>query len=70
MAAEDKKQSVGPVTFTRQVRAEGNKVTWTSRQETIAATIMVIIMSIVVALFLFFTDQIIGAAVRMITGLG
>lgn len=70
MAAEDKKQSVGPMTFIRQVRAEGNKVTWTSRQETIAATIMVIVMSIIVALFLFLADQIIGWAVRMITGLG
>lgn len=70
MAAEDKKQSVGPMTFIRQVRAEGNKVTWTSRQETIAATIMVIVMSIIVALFLFLADQIIGSVVRMITGLG
>jgi preprotein translocase subunit SecE len=70
MAAEDKKQSVGPVTFTRQVRAEGNKVTWTSRQETISATIMVIVMSILVALFLFLADQLIGWVVGMITGLG
>ncbi|MEM1151374.1 MAG: preprotein translocase subunit SecE [Pseudomonadota bacterium] len=70
MAAEDKKQSVGPVTYMRQVRAEGSKVTWTSRQETIAATIMVIIMSILVALFLFLADQVIGWLVRMITGLG
>ncbi|MEL6663811.1 MAG: preprotein translocase subunit SecE [Pseudomonadota bacterium] len=70
MAAEDKKQSVGPLTFVRQVRAEGNKVTWTSRQETIAATIMVIVMSILVALFLFFADQIINWVVGMITGLG
>lgn len=70
MAAKDKKQSVGPVTFARQVRAEGAKVTWTSRQETLAATVMVIVMSIIVALFLFLADQIIGAVVRMITGLG
>jgi len=70
MAAEDKKQSVGPVTFTRQVRAEGNKVTWTSRQETVSATIMVIVMSILVALFLFLADQLIGWVVGMITGLG
>lgn len=70
MAAEDKNQSVGPITFSRQVRAEGSKVTWTSRQETIAATIMVIVMSIIVALFLFLADQIIGTIVRMITGLG
>ncbi|MCI4644194.1 MAG: preprotein translocase subunit SecE [Hyphomonadaceae bacterium] len=70
MAAEDKKQSVGPVTFVRQVRAEGNKVTWTSRQETIAATIMVIVMSILIALYLFSVDAVIGWLVSMITGLG
>jgi preprotein translocase subunit SecE len=69
MAAEDKKQSVGPITFVRQVRAEGNKVTWTSRQETIAATIMVIIMSILVALYLFSADFLIANLVRLVTGL-
>ena len=70
MADKEKKQTVGPITYARQVRAEGSKVTWTSRQETIAATIMVVIMSIIVALFLFLTDMVIGAAVRWITGLG
>lgn len=70
MADKDSKKGVGPVTFARQVRAEGAKVTWTSRQETIAATIMVVIMSILVALFLFLADQVIGTVVRMITGLG
>jgi len=30
MADKDKKKSVGPITFARQVRAEGEKVTWTS----------------------------------------
>jgi preprotein translocase subunit SecE len=68
--SKDKKQSVGPVTFARQVRAEGSKVTWTSRQETIAATIMVVVMSIFVALFLFLADQVISVLVRMITGVG
>lgn len=70
MAATDKKKSVDPITFARQVRAEGEKVTWTSTQETIQATIMVIIMSVIVALFLFLSDVIIGAVVSMITGLG
>lgn len=69
MADKEKKPSVGPITFARQVRAEGNKVTWTSRQETIAATIMVVIMSIIVALFLFLADQVISWAVSSITGL-
>lgn len=70
MAAKENKPRVGPITFFRQVRAEGNKVTWTSRQETISATIMVIVMSIIVATFLFLTDQVIAVLVRMITGLG
>ncbi len=70
MSDKENKQSVGPVTFARQVRAEGGKVTWTSRQETIAATIMVVIMSIIMALFLFGADMVISFAVRLITGLG
>ncbi|MEM5517079.1 preprotein translocase subunit SecE [Henriciella sp. AS95] len=70
MADKDKKKSVDPVTFLRQVEAEGRKVTWTSPSETIQATIMVVIMSIIVALFLFFTDQIIAVLIRLITGLG
>lgn len=70
MAEPDKKKSVGPITFVRQVDAEGRKVTWTTTQETIQATIMVIIMSIVVALFLFLSDQVISLAIRFITGLG
>lgn len=63
-----KKKRVGPVTFMRQVRAEGNKVTWTSRQETIQATIFVVIMSILLALFLFLADQLISWVVKFIAG--
>jgi len=70
MADKDKKKSVDPVTFVRQVEAEGRKVTWTSPSETVQATIMVVIMSILVALFLFMADQIIGVLIRMLTGLG
>ena len=70
MADKDKKKSVDPVTFVRQVEAEGRKVTWTSPNETVQATIMVVIMSIIVALFLFLADQIIAVLIRMLTGLG
>ncbi len=70
MADTDKKNSVGPVTFARQVEAEGRKVTWTSTPETIQATIMVVIMSVLVAAFLFLADQVIAALIRFITGLG
>ena len=70
MADKDKKKSVDPITFARQVEAEGKKVTWTSPQETVQATIMVVVMSIIVALFLFLSDQIIAFAIRLLTGLG
>ncbi|MAN45018.1 MAG: preprotein translocase subunit SecE [Alphaproteobacteria bacterium] len=69
MADKAKKKRVGPITFLRQVRAEGNKVTWTSRQETIQATIFVVIMSILIALFLFTADVVISFAVKSITGI-
>ncbi len=70
MADTDKKKSVGPITFARQVDAEGRKVTWTSTPETIQATIMVVIMSVIVALFLFVSDQFISLGIRFLTGLG
>jgi len=66
----EKKKRIGPVTFARQVQAEGSKVTWTSRGETISATIMVLVMSVLVALFLFVGDQFWSFVVRAITGLG
>ena len=69
MADKVKKKRVGPFTFLRQVRAEGNKVTWTSRQETVQATIFVVIMSVLIALFLFAADFLINLFVKAITGL-
>lgn len=65
---KEKKKRVGPITFLRQVRAEGNKVTWTSRQETIQATIFVLIMSILIAIFLFLTDTVITLFVNFVRG--
>ncbi len=70
MADKDKIKSVGPITFARQVEAEGRKVTWTSTPETIQATIMVVVMSIIVAMFLFLSDQLIAWVIRLLTGLG
>ncbi|MBB36144.1 MAG: preprotein translocase subunit SecE [Hirschia sp.] len=66
--AETKKRT-GPVEFVNQVRAEGRKVTWTSRQETIAATIMVLIMVVLASVFFLVTDQVTSWVVKMITGI-
>jgi preprotein translocase subunit SecE len=65
---KEKKKRAGPLTFVRQVREEGNKVTWTSRQETIQATIFVIIVSILIGIFLFLTDTVITFFVNFVRG--
>ncbi|KAA6204352.1 MAG: preprotein translocase subunit SecE [Candidatus Tokpelaia sp.] len=50
-----------PITFFRQVRAEMAKVTWPTRRETWVSTVMVVIMVILAALFLFVADWIISS---------
>lgn len=64
----EKKPRTGPFTFMKQVRAEAGKVTWTTRKETQAATIMVLIMVVIAAAFLFAVDFAWGILVPMITG--
>ncbi len=52
--------------FLREVRVELKKVTWPSRKETIAATGMVIILSVLVAFFLGLLDIGLSKAVAII----
>jgi preprotein translocase subunit SecE len=52
----DAKKSVGPLTFFRQVRAEGRKIHWTTRKETIVGTVMVFLLASAAALFFFVVD--------------
>ncbi len=59
-----------PTEFVRQVRQETSKVTWPSRKETAQATVMVVIMSILAAIFLFLVDQVFASGIRVILGLG
>jgi preprotein translocase subunit SecE len=55
--AEKKKKKTNPLEFLQQVRSEASKVTWTSRNETVVSTIMVLIMVAIMALFFFLVDQ-------------
>jgi preprotein translocase subunit SecE len=64
------KKRVGPFTFIKQVQQEGRKVTWTTRQETVAATIMVVIMVVAAAVFFYLTDVIVSFLVRFLTDVG
>ncbi len=60
----------GPVEFVRQVKAEGRKITWPTRQETTVSMIAVFIMVFISSIFLYFADQLIAYAIRLIMGLG
>lgn len=63
------KKRVGPITFIKEVQSEGRKVTWTSRKETVAASIMVAIMVVLAAIFFYATDSIVRLLVGFITGI-
>ncbi|MDH5721982.1 MAG: preprotein translocase subunit SecE [Alphaproteobacteria bacterium] len=58
----------GPATFIKQVKSEGKKITWPSKNETITSMIAVFIMVFISSVFLYFTDQIIAFFIRMIMG--
>jgi preprotein translocase subunit SecE len=59
-----------PFEFLQQVRAEGSKVTWPTRKETIITTAMVFVMAVLAALFFLVVDQILRWGVSLILGLG
>ncbi len=55
---------VSPGEFIAQVRTETSKVTWPTRKETVATTLMVLLMTTVLSLFFLGIDQVLGRAVR------
>jgi len=59
-----------PLEFLQQVRTETAKVTWPTRNETLVTTIMVLIMSVLAALFFFLADQVLSWGVGLLLGLG
>ena len=59
----------GPFNFIREVRAEGRKVTWATRNEVLVSTIMVVVMGIAAAIFFFVVDMLMSGAISLILGL-
>lgn len=53
-----------PAEFINQVRAEGRKVVWPSREETIRTSIFVFILTLILSLFFLGIDSAFGAVVR------
>ena len=66
---EKERKRTGPLTFMREVRAEGRKVTWATRQEVTVSTIMVLVLSVAAALFFFLVDFVIRHGIAFILGL-
>ena len=63
------KPRVSPGEFVRQVRAEVAKVVWPSRGDTIRMTIMVLIMTTLLAVFFVGVDQVLGRFVKFLLSL-
>lgn len=60
----------GPLSYFREVKQEGQKITWPSRKETIASTIAVFIMVALASVFLYLSDQVLAWLVSLILGIG
>ena len=57
-----------PIKFLQEVRAEGQKVTWPTRRETMITSSMVFIFVVIAALFFLVADKIIGFVVKALLG--
>lgn len=64
------KAPTGPFKFLAEVRQEARKITWTTRGETIAASISVFVMVALAAVFFLLVDGALNIAVRFLLGLG
>jgi len=60
----------GPFRFFGEVRAEGRKVTWATRQEVTVSTIMVLIFGVLAALFFFLVDMLLRFLIGLLLNLG
>ncbi|HEX4767906.1 MAG TPA: preprotein translocase subunit SecE [Lichenihabitans sp.] len=59
-----------PFQFIQDVRAEGAKITWPTRRETLITTLMVLIMVVLAAAFFVAVDQVIHFVVSLVLGFG
>ena len=60
--ADEKKTSAAEVL--RQVQAEGRKVVWPTREETVRTAIFVFIMMVILSVFFLGVDSLFSAVVR------
>lgn len=61
--------ALNPAKFLREVRQEMEKVTWPTRKETIASTLMVIVLASIVAMFFVLVDLVVSHIINAIIGI-
>ena len=67
--SEPRRKGGGPFRFWGEVRAEGRKVTWATRQEVTVSTIMVVIMGVAASIFFFLIDSLLRFIVSILLNL-
>jgi len=60
----------GLVGFLGSSRAEVRKMVWPTRAETMQTTLMVFILVVILAIFLWFVDMLLGAGVKVLLSVG
>ena len=58
------------VQFFREVKVELQKVTFPTRQETVSSTLIVLVLTVIVAVYLGFSDWVLAKIVRMLLHVG
>jgi preprotein translocase subunit SecE len=56
------------VKFLKEVRAELKKVTWPTRRELIGSTIVTVVVTLIVSVFIGIVDRLLSLATRSIFG--
>jgi preprotein translocase subunit SecE len=59
----DNSRKPSPAEFLSQVRAEGRKIVWPTREETIKTSIFVFILTLILSLFFLGVDSLFGSVV-------
>ncbi len=57
-----------PMRFFREVKQEGQKVTWPTRKEVVTTTIVVFIMIFILSMILLVADWAISSGIELILG--
>lgn len=57
-----------PAKFIQEVKQEAQRVTWPKRRDALAATGVVLVMSILAAMFFLFVDWVLSSIMRFILG--